>query len=199
MYKINSFRFFFLSSILLLLFASIGCEVSLNKGNPPSISDEEAKKVSSKLPTPSFPDIVTDGSLADYNWSVTDLTGKTIKADGWKGKVVVLNLWATWCGPCVAEMPSFQSLYEKTKNDNVAFVFLSNEDQDTVNKFIQKRNYSLPIYTATEPLPSSFSTDAIPKTFVISPAGKIVFEHIGGANWDSQKTIDFLKSVSQLK
>lgn len=188
-----------LSTLILLVLFTSSCDVSINQGSPPPPSDEEIKKVSSSLPLPEFPNSLTGDVSADYSWSATDLAGKKVQASDWKGKVVILNMWATWCGPCVAEMPSLQNLYNKTKSDGYVFVFVSNEDQETVNTFTQKKNYSLPIYTISENLPSVFSTDAIPKTFVISPTGKIVFEHLGGANWDDQKTIDFLKSVAQLK
>lgn len=198
-FKLN-FRLFSLSLLVLLIVFTSSCEeVSINQGSPPPPSDEEIQKISSNLPLPDFPSSITGGTLADYSWSATDLTGKTIQASEWKGKVVVLNMWATWCGPCVAEMPSLQNLYEKTKADGFVFVLVSNEDQETVSKFAEKKNYSLPIYTISENLPSVFSTDAIPKTFVISPTGKIVFEHLGGANWDDQKAINFLKSIAQLK
>lgn len=193
-----SYRLLPISIFILLIFSTISCEVSVKPGSPPP-NEEEVKKISSKLPPPSFPESINSNILADYNWSATDLKGKTIKADDWKNKVVVLNMWATWCGPCVAEMPSLQSLYEKTKDDGVVFVLISNEDQTTVSEFIQKRNFSLPIYTISENLPSVFTSDAIPATFIISPNGKVVFDHLGAANWDNEAVIKFLKTVSQLK
>ncbi len=197
MYK-PYFRYFF-QILIVLIFSTISCKVSVNKGSPPPPSEEELKQTSKQLPLPKFPDPINGYAQADYNWSATDLTGKTIQATQWKGKVVVLNMWATWCGPCVAEMPSLQNLYNKTKDDGVVFVLISNEDQTKVSQFIQKRNFSLPVYTISENLPSAFSNDAIPKTFVISPTGKIVFEHLGGANWDDETSIKFLKSVAQLR
>src|SRR4051812_49264251 len=60
----------------------------------------------------------------DYNFTVKDLNGKVVNMSDLKGKVIFLNLWATWCGPCVAEMPSIQSLYEKADKDKIAFVIL---------------------------------------------------------------------------
>ncbi|KAF0247388.1 MAG: redoxin domain-containing protein [bacterium] len=157
MYK-PYFRYFFQILIVLLIFSTISCEVSVNKGSPPPPNEEEIKQASKQLPSPTFPDSISGDVLADYNWSATDLTGKTIQATEWKGKVVILNMWATWCGPCVAEMPSLQSLYNKTKDDGVVFVLVSNEDQKTVSQFIQKRNFSLPVYTISENLPSAFSS-----------------------------------------
>ena len=135
---------------------------------------------------------------AEYNWSVKDLSGKTVNAGDWKNKVLVLNMWATWCGPCIAEMPSLESLYEKTKNDGIVFALVSDEDQETVNQFIQKRKFSLPVYTV-ENLPQIYRGDAIPRTLIIAANGKIVFDHLGAAKWDSETTINFLKTVSQIK
>ena len=109
-------------------------------------------------------------------------------------------MWATWCGPCIAEMPSLESLYEKTKSDGIVFALVSDEDQETVNEFIQKRKFSVPVYTyKAENLPQIYRADAIPRTLIIAANGKIVFDHLGVAKWDSENTIDFLKTVSQIK
>lgn len=184
--------------LFIFLFSLTACEsVSVKTGNPPP-NEEEVKKASAKLPSPRFPESIINTTDAEYNWSVKDLSGKTINAADWKNKVLVLNMWATWCGPCIAEMPSLENLYEKTKNDGIVFALVSDEDQETVNQFIQKKKFSLPVYTV-ENLPQIYRGDAIPRTLIIAANGKIVFDHLGAARWDSETTVNFLKTVSQIK
>ncbi|MFY9221917.1 MAG: TlpA disulfide reductase family protein [Blastocatellia bacterium] len=187
------------SLLFVFLFSLTACEsVSVKTGSPPPPNETEVKKASANLPSPRFPESITNTADAEYNWSVKDLSGKTVNAADWKNKVLVLNMWATWCGPCIAEMPSLENLYEKTKNDGIVFALVSDEDQETVNQFIQKRKFSLPVYTV-ENLPQIYRGDAIPRTLIIAANGKIVFDHLGAARWDSETTIDFLKTVSQIK
>lgn len=184
--------------LVILVFSLTCCNKEVKTPNPPA-NDQEVKKATENLSAPPFPTSMNSTTLADYNWSVTDLKGKTVKVEEWKNKVVVLNMWATWCGPCVAEIPSLQKLYEKTKDQNIVIALVSNEDQETVNEFIQKRNLSLPVYTLAKEPPEAFTSYAIPKTFIISPNGKIVFDHLGGAKWDDEASIKFLNEVAQLK
>jgi thiol-disulfide isomerase/thioredoxin len=189
------------SLLFISLFSLTACEsVSVKTGSPPPPNEAEVKKASANLPSPTFPDPISNTMDAEYNWSVKDLNGKNVNVADWKNKVLVLNMWATWCGPCVAEMPSLENLYEKTKNDGIVFALVSDEDQETVNQFIQKRGFSLPIYTYnSENLPQIYKADAIPRTLIVAANGKIVFDHLGAAKWDSETTVNFLKTVSQIK
>ncbi|MBK7995685.1 MAG: TlpA family protein disulfide reductase [Blastocatellia bacterium] len=186
------------SLLFIFLLSLTACESVSVKTTSPVPNEEEVKKASASLPSPRFPESIINTMDAEYNWSVKDLSGKTVNAGDWKNKVLVLNMWATWCGPCIAEMPSLESLYEKTKNDDIVFALVSDEDQETVNQFIQKRKFSLPVYTV-ENLPQIYRGDAIPRTLIIAANGKIVFDHLGAAKWDSETTINFLKTVSQIK
>ena len=69
-----------------------------------------------------------------------------------KGEVVLLNFWATWCPPCIAELPSMQKLYNDYK-DKVRFVFVTNEDKATIEAFLAEKGYDLPIYTSVTAIP----------------------------------------------
>jgi thiol-disulfide isomerase/thioredoxin len=69
----------------------------------------------------------------DYYWPMTDLEGNAVNLNDYKGKVVFLNLWATWCPPCVGEMPEIQKLYDTFKsNPDIAFLLVSNEDNEKI-------------------------------------------------------------------
>jgi thiol-disulfide isomerase/thioredoxin len=124
----------------------------------------------------------------DYNTVFVGLDGNKFEFSQTKGKVVFFNLWATWCPPCVAEMPAIQELYDIYKNnDKVEFVLVSNEDLESISKFIKKKGFTFPVYMNQYRLPDAFQTNSIPTTFVISKSGKIVINQVGAANWSGEK------------
>jgi len=133
---------------------------------------------------------------ADYEMTFQDLTGKNIEVSELKGKVIFLNLWATWCPPCVAEMPSIQELYDKYKdNEKVAFLMVSNEKVTPVEKFMQKKGYTFPVYLNKFRMPDAFATKSIPTTFVISKDGKIVIRELGASNWSSENMLEIMNKL----
>jgi thiol-disulfide isomerase/thioredoxin len=111
--------------------------------------------------------------------------------------VIFLNIWATWCPPCIAEMPNIQRLYEKVGSDDIAFVMLSVDEggMDKVQKFIQKKGFTFPVYLPDGPLPRAFQSPAIPTTFILSPEGRIVARQEGMAEYDTQEVREFLQSM----
>jgi thiol-disulfide isomerase/thioredoxin len=130
------------------------------------------------------------------------LDGKKVKLSSLKGKVIFMNLWATWCGPCIAEMPSVHNLYQKLANDkDVAFVMLAvNDDEKKVKSFIKKKAFTFPVYTLVgDMLPPAFETDGIPTTFVITPDGKIAQKIVGSTDYDTDKFKNYLLSLKKKK
>lgn len=128
---------------------------------------------------------------------MTGLDGKTVDFGSLKGKVVFMNIWATWCPPCIAEMPNIQSLYEKVGSDKIAFVMLSVDEggMEKVKKFIANKGYTFPVYMPASPFPQEFYSNAVPTTFIISPEGKIVARQEGMAEYDTLEVRDFLQSM----
>jgi len=134
---------------------------------------------------------------ADLNFSARPIDGRERRMDFLKGKVVFLNVWATWCGPCRMEMPGIQRLYEKLAGDGrIVFVAISDESPETVRKFFKKRKYTFPSYTIKGDLPPVLACLGIPTTFIIDPDGRIVVRHVGGCKWDDKTVIDFLGQVA---
>ena len=132
----------------------------------------------------------------DYNFTVKDLDGNTIDFKQFKNKTVFLNLWATWCGPCVAEMPSIESLYGKVDKEKVAFVILDwFEDSKKVSKFIKAKNFTFPVYLVNNDVPNQINVPSIPTTFVIGPNGEIATKHTGTTNYDTEKFKAFLEEL----
>ncbi|MBN1252496.1 MAG: TlpA family protein disulfide reductase [Bacteroidales bacterium] len=124
----------------------------------------------------------------DYNWSAKNINGETVELSELKGKVIFVNLWATWCPPCIAEMPSIEKLYNIYKdNDKIAFLIVSNEDEEKVKAFMEKRGFKFPVYVSNFKLPQVLSTESIPTTFLVSKSGKIVVKQVGATNWHGDK------------
>jgi thiol-disulfide isomerase/thioredoxin len=122
----------------------------------------------------------------DYNWYVEDLDGNTLSLSELKGKVIFLNFWATWCPPCIAEMPSIQRLYDEYKND-MAFILVSQESKDILREFVTEREFTFPVYVLRSRQPDIFSSRSIPASFLISPEGQLIMKKQGAARWDGGK------------
>lgn len=133
-------------------------------------------------------------TLESYRWTLMDTEGNRINFEDHKDKVVLVNFWATWCPPCVAEMPSFVRLYGDY-GDKVVFAFVTNDDQDKVSKFLAKKEYRLPVYFETSRTPDLLTSTSIPATYIISKSGKIAVKEIGAAKWDRQSTRDLLDQL----
>jgi thiol-disulfide isomerase/thioredoxin len=112
---------------------------------------------------------------------VNDLDGKPISLDQTKGKIVLLNFWATWCGPCRAEIPDLIELQSKYKDKLAIIALATDEDEpDEVKKFAQKHGINYRIGMATDPLRAKYGgIPALPTSFIIDPEGRVVQKHIG--------------------
>lgn len=123
-------------------------------------------------------------------------TAQTEMFEQFHGKVVFLNLWASWCPPCKAEMPSIQDLYEDMQDEDIEFVMLSlDQDIAKAKDFITANEYTFPVYLPLENLPEEFRSRTIPTSYIISPGGMIVFSHSGIANYNSDEMKNFLREL----
>ncbi len=157
----------------------------------------DPKMAEENLPAPDFPP-TSQRSIygqADYGWKFRTLDGKDVMLSEFKDKVVFINLWATWCKPCVYEMPSIQTLYDSLKNEEVAFLLISDETEETIRKFMAEKNYTFPVYLRSEELPTVFKTMGIPATFILSRDGAVVFKHVGSAKWDDVSSLKFIREL----
>ena len=139
-----------------------------------------------------------NSTMAGAGFKMVDLQGNQVNFESLKGKVVFLNIWATWCPPCIAEMPNIQRLYDKVASDKIAFVMLSVDEggMEKAKKFIDKKNYSFPVYMPASNFPQEFYSNAIPTTFIISPDGKIVAKQEGMADYDTPEVVAFLQQLA---
>ena len=130
----------------------------------------------------------------DYNFNLKDSKGHIINFTEFEDKVVFVNLWASWCAPCIAEMPSIQSLYNKVDQEDIAFVMLSmDRSPERAYAFIEKREFTFPVYTTSGPLPKVFRAPSIPTTLVLSKEGQIVSKKVGMANYNKKSFLKFLE------
>ncbi len=134
----------------------------------------------------------------DYNFKLRTASGERVSFEQYKGKVVFLNLWATWCGPCRAEMPTIQTLYEKMDTTGVEFVILSvdrDSDEPKIAKYLNQYQYTFPVYRPSGTLTSQLDVPGIPTTFIINKEGKIIAKEVGATNFDTPKFRKFLLSL----
>lgn len=130
----------------------------------------------------------------DYNWVLAWGENEPFYFSDLRNQVVLLNFWATWCGPCVAEMPELQSLYKKY-GDRMAFVLVSNEKPEVVEAFMKKNQYQMPVFYLASEAPGPLAFSAFPTTFIISRDGRVVSKKTGAANWDSKATEKILEEL----
>jgi cytochrome c biogenesis protein CcmG, thiol:disulfide interchange protein DsbE len=168
---VNYYRFvkrFFSFSILVGLVLLVGC----NSGSHPP-------RIGSAAPEFTIPDGTRSVSLNQF-----------------RGKPVVLNFWATWCPPCIQEMPSLVAL-QKEVGDKVAILAVSEDDDDNAYKqFVKDHNVDLLTVRDTKRSNELYGTFKFPETFVIDKDGNIVRKFIGAQEWTSPEIVDYLKKLS---
>ena len=134
--------------------------------------------------SPSKIDPADQVEIQDYNWVLAKQDGTVFNFESTKGKVVLVNFWATWCPPCIAEMPSLELLY-KHYQDDIEFVFVSNEAVSVINAFKAKNGYTFDVFKPISKYPKAFNVTSIPRTFLIDKKGRIVMDKTGASNWNS--------------
>lgn len=132
--------------------------------------------------------------LGDYSWDLNTLEGRFYPFAKAKGEVAVINFWATWCAPCVAEMPYFQELYDEY-GDDVKFYFVTKEEPEVVHSFMQKHELNLPIYRPRSTAPELLRSKALPTTFVLGKNGDVHIEKKGSAKWNSESVKNLLEEL----
>jgi peroxiredoxin len=145
---------------------------------------------------------VAAGSRA-ANFKLEALDGHTVSLDQLRGKVIFLNVWATWCGPCREEMPSMQTLYDDFKN-NKDFVMLA-VSQDTkgrsvVAPYVEKNGFHFTILLDPEnKVSETYDMSGVPETFIIDRKGQIVAHHMGAFDWSRPDVRDALQQLLDSK
>ncbi len=190
----------FLSATLLFLLGACNDNPSVKAQGPDS-----ANKIveTTPAPPPAVPDTMQSTATATPapatasalpGFRMRNGRGEIVDLAQFRGKKVFVNLWATWCPPCRAEIPSIESLGAKTDPGKVEFVMLSLDDNfDKAKTYAANNNMKLPVYYPASDLPQLFVTDGIPMTVIFNEKGEILFNEVGSANYDTKRFQDMLK------
>jgi thiol-disulfide isomerase/thioredoxin len=145
------------------------------------------------------PKMTVAENAPDYSYQIKlkNFAGETLSGDDLRDKVLFINLWASWCPPCVAEMPDIERLYKKVSSDKILFIMLNiDENRDAAERFLARKQFEFPVWFLASPLPRELSSRSIPATFVISPEGKIVVKREGMAKYNTRRFRQFLNTLS---
>jgi thiol-disulfide isomerase/thioredoxin len=155
--------------------------------NDSVLVEETSEEPSEKKAARNYPE-------ADLQLQLKNSKGEEVSLEDYRGKVIFINLWATWCPPCIVEMPDIEKLYRDLKDEDVVFIMLSldHKFQKAVD-FVEKNNYSFEIYETVKGMPDMYYTQSIPTTFVINAEGKLVLTHIGMGDFDTAEFRDYLR------
>lgn len=126
-------------------------------------------------------------SSETYEWRLRNRDGHDLQFGTYKGQVVFLNFWATWCKPCIKELPDIQELYN-SYGEKVAFVLVTQEDSAKVNAFVKRKDLELPVYYTSTPIPDAVYSKTVPTTYIIDKKGYIVLAETGVSDWNGQET-----------
>lgn len=138
-----------------------------------------------------------DREVVDYDMPLVSLEGESTNLSEFKGEVIFLNYWATWCPPCIAEMPNIQSLYQEYKDkDGLTFVMVSlDEDPQKAKEFLQRKGFTFGSYQLAGRRPELFQSSVIPTTYVIGRDGRLASKKRGMANYNTDAFKNFLDQL----
>jgi thiol-disulfide isomerase/thioredoxin len=143
----------------------------------------------------SVPLIQREKEIVDeYNWTLKSFDGKIRNLKEYKGNVIFINFWATWCAPCLEEMPDLQNLYN-VYGDKVTFLFVARDKHNWVATFLTKKDYDIPVYFELGLTPKLFYHGSIPATFIISKNGVIEMAKTGSYDWNSNTVRNLLDNL----
>ena len=132
------------------------------------------------------------------NFSLPDLDGKMVSLSDYRGKVVLLNIWATWCPPCVEEMPSMEKLYQELQGEGFEILAVSIDESGAqdVLPFMKKHKLSFPaLIDSRGTLKDLYQTTGVPESFIIDKDGILVEKVIGPRDWAVPEAIRFFRNL----
>jgi len=129
-----------------------------------------------------------------YEWKLMDRQGAPFDFAEVKDEVVLINFWASWCGPCIQEMPSLQTLYNDYGH-TVRFLFVAQDEKIKVNAFMAKKDYDFPVYYSLSMQPGLFISKSMPTTYILDKSGKIILAKTGAKDWNDPEIRTLLDAL----
>ena len=131
------------------------------------------------------------------DFELQDLSGATRRLSDFRGKVVFLNFWATWCGPCRFEMPSMEKLYRRLKDEGLEILAVNlQEDRSSVEQFVDEYGLSFPVLLdTTGRIGATYGARSIPTTYIVDREGFVIAGTIGTREWDTEEYTRFFEKL----
>jgi peroxiredoxin len=154
----------------------------------PSIAQQAGKGLTQLPDRPQAPDFV-----------LADIDGNQYRLSDYRGQVVIINFWATWCPPCRAEMPSMQRAWQQLEKEGILMLGINvGEDEDTIFPFTANYPVEFPLLMDQDSrVINQWPVRGLPTTFVVSPEGKITYRAIGGREWDDPDLLAMVRALKQ--
>lgn len=137
------------------------------------------------------------GKPSAVEFTLKSLDGEMVSLKDFRGKVILLNFWATWCPPCKFEMPAMENLYKRYKDKGLEIVAVNlQEGADTVKRFMQKNGYTFTgLLDSNGDVSVAYNASYIPVTYIIDKNGKLVGKAIGAREWDSSVIMNLMDEL----
>lgn len=152
------------------------------------------KELTNFAPSVSADDHYGKLSAQDYEWTLLDENNQKVKIKDLADKPIFINFWATWCPPCLAEMPSMIRL-QKDYEHQIHFVLISQENQSITKALLEEKNWDLKSFRPLNKTPETLSSSSLPTTFIINKEGVIVVKETGNKKWDSNSVRELLDEL----
>ena len=150
----------------------------------PDLEQEDATTTETKNPE------------ADFSMKLINSKGEKVGMEQFKGKVIFMNLWATWCPPCIAEMPAINDLYNEVEREDIVFIMLSLDDNfEKAKHFKEKKGFDFEVYYPAEGIPQMYNTRSIPTTYIIDAKGGLALTQMGMADYNTDEFKQFLRKL----
>ncbi len=147
-----------------------------------------------------FSPSVLDGEertqLQPFTYRAATMDGALKSVPIGDGKITFISYWATWCPPCIAELPSIRALHSDY-GEQVTFLLLTNEKPETVKRFLKKKALDLPVFIPQMKAPEALYETSIPTNYVLDQKGKIIIKETGAADWNSKRVRQLLNNLLQ--
>lgn len=131
------------------------------------------------------------------NVRLTDLNNQPINLDQFKGRTIFINFWATWCKPCIQEMPSIKNAKELLIKHGIVFLLASNESPDQINEFKNDHDYNFNYVRLVNM--EELHVEVLPTTYIFNPKGELVFSEMGYRKWDDSSNIEMILKINVQK